>query len=429
MKVSNIPSSRFKFAFSLLIVAAGITYYFSNPKPQYYYDYTFRVASNILQGGIGIAEEPPIWLNEFVPYDGLFYSVFPLGSVITMVPFAFLKMSGLVKSMPAAFLVALSAGLILKFLLLISKRYELTYQRRILMTLGILFGTWMWTNLTLAGSWQLALGFAMLGELGAVYFTVYDRRPMLAGLFFALAFGNRTEILLTAPIFFYLPMREDFHHRDAETQSSRVSEPRAVATGFFHSIFRNPQSAFRFLTAFCVFPFILGVATLAYNYIRFDSFTDFGYARIPGVLDEPWYYHGIFSIYYITGQIWEMLLRPWEFRSVFPYIVPDGFSSSILLSSPFLLFAFRLGARDKLLKYAAWLAIFLLTCLLWTHGNSGGWQFGYRYAMVLLPWLFVILLETAPKKITRLEWAAYIFSFAANAYATWLFHWTNYVKQ
>ena len=62
----------------------------------------------------------------------------------------------------------------------------------------------MWANETMAGAWQLALGWAMLGELGAIYYTVYDRRPFLAGLFFALAFGNRTEILLTAPIFMFL---------------------------------------------------------------------------------------------------------------------------------------------------------------------------------------------------------------------------------
>jgi len=310
--------------------------------------------------------------------------------------------------MPAAFIAALSAGVICFFSLLISKRYELTDQRRILMTFGILFGTWMWTNLTMAGAWQLALGFAMVGEFGAIYFTIYYRKPLLAGVFFALAFGNRTEILLTTPIFFYLLIREDLHRRDAETQ--------------------NKAELVRRLAAFCIIPFILGVSTLAYNYIRFDSFTDFGYTRIPGVLDEPWYNHGIFSIYYIPGQIWEMLLRPWEIEPVYPFLVPNGFSSSILLSGPFLLFAIRFGAKDKLLKYTAWAAVFLLSFLLWTHGNSGGWQFGYRYAMVLLPWLFVILLETAPKNISRLEWTAYIFSFAANAYATWLFHWTNYLK-
>jgi hypothetical protein len=181
--------------------------------------------------------------------------------------------------------------------------------------------------------------------------------------------------------------------------------------------------------AFCIVPFVLGVSTLAYNYVRFHSFTDFGYARIPGVLHEPWYVHGIFSYKYIPRQAWEMLFRSWEYSTEFPYYLPNGFSSSILWSSPFLLFTVRFGARNRILKYLCWSAVVALTALLWMHGNSGGWQFGYRYAMVLLPWLFVIMLESSPRKLGAPEWAVYIFSFAINLYATWLFHWTDHIPR
>ncbi|MEK7855578.1 MAG: hypothetical protein AAB288_05775, partial [Acidobacteriota bacterium] len=266
---------------------------------------------------------------------------------------------------------------------------------------------------TFGGAWQLALGFAMLGQLGAIYFTVYDRRPLLAGAFFALGFGNRTEVLLAAPIFFYLLSRD---HNSPEN----IVEPGKP------SLFSSANLAR--VASFCAIPFVLGVLTLIYNYVRFHSFTDFGYARIPGVLDEPWYKHGIFSVYYIPRQMWEMLLKLWEIRDHFPLPMPNGFSASILISSPFILYAFRFGSRDKVLKYLSWVAVLLLCILLWMHGNSGGWQFAYRYAMVCLPWLFVIMLENAPKKVTPLEWAAYGVSFILNAYATWLFHWTEDIK-
>jgi hypothetical protein len=124
-----------------------------------------------------------------------------------------------------------------------------------------------------------------------------------------------------------------------------------------------------------------------------------------------------------------MLWRAWETRATFPYLVPNPFSSSVLWSSPFIFFAFRRGAREKVLKWAAWLSVLVLCVLLWMHGNSGGWQFGYRYAIICLPWLFVIMLESSPKKLTPLEWAAYVFSFVVNLYTTWLFHWTDYLKQ
>jgi hypothetical protein len=425
-----------RIIFVTLIILAGIVYYFSNPIPQAYYDYTYRVADNILRGSIAINEKPPSWLNEFVPFEGSYYSVFPLGSVVSMAPFALLKLAGFIKDMPAPFIAGLQASGICLFLLLISLRYEISTAKRILMILGMLFGTWTWTNLTMGGAWQLALGFAMLGELGAIYYTVYDRKPWLAGLFFALGFGNRTEVLLTAPVFMFLLLKPALF-APGEPKKQKKKHEKAKQTEAAEDL--QPEMRFRFskeavlnnwkvIASFCIVPFILGVTTLVYNYVRFHSFTDFGYARIPGVLKEPWYNHGIFSLYYIPRQAVEMLWKPWEVLSKFPYLKPNGFSSSILWSSPFLLLLLRSGGTDKVLKYASWAAIAILTLLLWMHGNSGGWQFGYRYAMVLLPWIFVILLETGPKKITPLEWAAYIFSFAANIFATWLFHWSGYMK-
>jgi hypothetical protein len=64
---------------------------FQQSQPQNFYDYTFRVAENLLHGRIGFTEPQPSWLNEFVPFENYYYSVFPLGSVLTMLPFAILK--------------------------------------------------------------------------------------------------------------------------------------------------------------------------------------------------------------------------------------------------------------------------------------------------------------------------------------------------
>ncbi|MEP6787945.1 MAG: hypothetical protein ABJB40_05905, partial [Acidobacteriota bacterium] len=155
---------------NMIVALAALTtvvYFFSNPKPQNYYDYTFRVAGNLLGGSIGFAEKPPQWLNEFVPFEGLYYSVFPLGAVVSMVPFALLKTLGMIQAMPGGALAALLAGCACFLLLKIASKYELPPAKQILLTAGILFGTFTWTNMMFAGAWQLALGFAMVGELGA----------------------------------------------------------------------------------------------------------------------------------------------------------------------------------------------------------------------------------------------------------------------
>lgn len=412
-----------------LALLTGFIYYFSNPRPQHYYDYTFRVAGNILQGKIGLDLQPPPHLNEMIPFEGAWFSAFPFGAVVTYLPVAALKVAGIISENPAGVLAGVTAAGICLFLLLISTHYKLPWRKRVLLVTAILFGSWMWTNLTMAGAWHLALGFAMLGEIGAIYFALYHRNAFLAGCFFALAFGNRTEILLTAPIFMYLLINESFQRTDAETQSKNNKELNNL---FSSQLLRVPalkiSQNWKALALFCVVPSILGISTLTYNYLRFHSFTDFGYARIPGVLNEPWYRYGIFALSYIPLNIQEMLATQWKYLPHFPYFVPTGFGGAVWWSSPFLVFLLRPQARNKIIWRTAWVAIAVLTFLLWTHGNPGGWQFGYRYAMVLLPWMFLILLENSPEEITFNEILAYGVSFAVNAWATYLFFWTDYVK-
>lgn len=390
---------------SVLFIATFAAYYFSNSHSGSFYDYTFRIAGALLHGELGLADRPPDWLNEMIPLDGKYYSAFPLGSVLTMLPLAALKHLRVIESFPGTFVAALLAGAASLLFYLLSAKYCDNIKRRLTLTLLPIFGTWMWANLAFAGAWHIALGFAVVGQLGALYFILIKYRPMLAGLCFALAFGNRTEILLLAPLFIYLI----YKHAPAQDAKDGVSW-------------------WQMIDRFVALPIALGLLTLGYNYLRFSSVFDFGYARIPGVLDEPWYAHGIFSLHAIPLNAYAMLTETWQRVDGFPYLTPTGFGGSIFLSCPFLIYLFRIGARDATLKTLAWAAIAILTFVLWCHGNPGGWQISYRYAMVLLPWMFLILLESSPKRVSPIEVALLLASIAINAYSTWLFLWTKYIN-
>ena len=64
-----------------------------------------------------------------------------------------------------------------------------------------------------------------------------------------------------------------------------------------------------------------------------------------------------------------------------------------------------------------------MTAALWCHCNQGGWQFSYRYAITLLPWMFLLLVGNGRLSVT--EGALFAASVAINGLATWLFLWTN----
>src|SRR4029453_13651803 len=94
----------------------------------------------------------------------------------------------------------------------------------------------------------------------------------------------------------------------------------------------------------------------------------------------------------------------------------------IFLASPFLCLLFRPGGRYKVI---AWVAISVLTLVLWLHGNLGSGQFFYCYAMILLPWMFFLLTGNGPAKISVPEISLFAISVAINAIAAWQFLWTD----
>jgi hypothetical protein len=395
---------------------AAIAFYFSTKATLHDLDYTSRIASALLHGQLGLREKPPDWLNEMIPRGERYYSAFPLGAVLSMLPIALLQQVGLIRSFPGHVLAALIAGLCAYFFFQLAKAFGADYStlksqtlaRRVMLALFPIFGTWTWCNLGFGGAWQIALGLALLGQTAALYFTLTRPSPFVAGAFFALAFGNRTELLTTLPLYLYLLWR-----------------PPSESVATWKDLKRGIRENSRMLVRFLSLPVTLALVTAAYNFARFNSIFDFGYMHIPEVRDEPWYQHGLFSIQAIPWNIYTMLFQGFESIDYFPYIQPDGFGCSIFLASPFLFLLFRQGGRYKVV---AWVAIALLTLVLWLHGNPGSWQFSYRYAMILLPWMFLLLTGNGSANISVPEISLFALSVAINALAVWQFLWTDQIQ-
>ncbi len=399
-------------------VFAAVAFYFSTNAILHDLDYTADIASALLRGDLGLREKPPEWLNEMIPHVDRYYSAFPLGAVLSMIPIALLQKARLIHNFPAHVLASLIAGCCVYFFFQLAKAFGANYSslepssfgRRILLALFPVFGTWTWCNLGFGGAWQIALGLALLGQTAALYFTLVRPSPLVAGTFFALAYGNRTELLITAPLYLYF-----FWQRSDRTSALWSRSMIKQELG------KNGRMAIRFLSV----PVCLAILTAAYNFARFHSIFDFGYTHIPEVHEEPWYEHGLFSIQAVPWNIYTMLFQGFASLSYFPYIEPNGFGCSIFLASPFLCLLFREGGKYKI---AAWVAIAVLTLVLWCHGNPGSWQFSYRYAMILLPWMFLLLTGNGPPRLTMIEISLFTVSVAINALAMWLFLWTDQIQ-
>src|SRR5438270_2348102 len=322
MKSNSIRELSAALAVSLF---AAIAFYFSTKATLHDLDYTNQIASALLHGQLGLREKPPDWLNEMIPWEGRYYSAFPLGAVLSMLPVALLQGAGLIHAFPGRVLAALIAGFCVYFFFQLTKAFKVDIpspsplrpfsvspSRRVLLALFPIFGTWTWCNLGFGGAWQIALGLALLGQTAALYFTLVRPSPFIAGAFFTVAFGNRTELLITTPLYLYLfwrrptivgqalplPGNPSNYPAIPAPPPGRALHGSGVAVGR-EKLKRDLREHTPVLFDFLIVPVTLVLLTATYYFMRFHSIFDFGYFHIPEVRDEPWYAHGLFSMHSI----------------------------------------------------------------------------------------------------------------------------------
>jgi len=148
-----------------LSALAGLVFFFTTKATMHDFDYTARIASALLHRHLGLDRQPGSWLNELVPFEGKYYSVFPLGAVLSVLPVALLQQAGWIHSFPAQVLTALIAGLCVFFFFGLSSVQTKSVGRRIVLALFPIFGTWTWCNLGFGGSWQIALAIFYSGAI------------------------------------------------------------------------------------------------------------------------------------------------------------------------------------------------------------------------------------------------------------------------
>src|SRR5260370_35763700 len=170
---------------SALALVTLLLFYSSIKATQRHFDYTSRIASALLQGDLGLRQPAPSWLNEMVPANGRYYSVFPLGAVLSIMPVPVFQKKKLIHDFPGRALAALIAALSVWFLVRLSVIGTKSLPKPMLLSLVLIFGTWTWCNLGFGGAWQIALGLALLGQIAALYFVLAESRPLCAGGLFA----------------------------------------------------------------------------------------------------------------------------------------------------------------------------------------------------------------------------------------------------
>ncbi len=304
------------------------------------------------------------WL-ELAIYNGKYYLSFPPLPSVVMLPLALLFGGNTPSNLVCALYGIITALLAYKLL----RRQGMEKRRAVFFGIAYVWGSNMCWMSTSGGVWFMAQGLNMLLLTAAVYFAISGRRTAAFAVT-ALAVGCRPFSALM-----FLPLAVYFYAADRERGKAGTE----CIIGQLRLL---------------IIPCIVAACLMLYNYARFGSVLEFGHNYLPEFTRSE---EGQFSLSYVPQNLCNLLLRPITLNSRLSIEYPlfDGFM--FYIANPMFLIWF--GAviwdiRRKSIDVVRWcliaavLAELLLLC---AHKTLGGWQFGARYTVDMLPMALMYL--------------------------------------
>ena len=374
--------------------------------------YFVPLAQSLLLGRLDVVGQPS-YMNELVPHLGKDYVVFPFMPDLLEMPWVLIWQGETNQLWPCLTFGALNAALVY----ILCRRLGLPLVRRLLYTEIFAFGTIVWYSAQDAGAWHYAQVTALSFMLLAVLEVFGKGRAWLMGTWLGCALLCRLTDVMAAP-FFALFLLAASRREVLPAAEAVASGVRGAIAGF---VARYDWRAYaRKLVGFGVpLSFFVGLY-LTYNHLRFGSPLTTGYSMIPGILEEPWYRDGFFNLNAIPRNLYTMFLKAPEFSDTFPFVKVHIIGGlSILLTTPIFLWAVKARGWDWYL-IGSWLAIFGIATPIFLHGDIGGSQFGYRYAMDFYPFLFLLMVRALGDKLTFQRVVAIVIGAVVNAWGIWV---------
>lgn len=373
--MTTFVHKHYKFIFFLgtLIIASLWVSRISPAPPQ---TNIIDLADAFLHGRLDLIQPVRVWNDYAVFHHKFFIHYGPLPGVLFM-PFVIL------------FGLNFSQQVIIPFIFLITfvgiykicRNIGAISSNALWLATFFVFGTiYLILTLTEITSYNVQIIGLLFLVLAILEFTGKSR-PILVGLFLSLA-GLTRATIYPAVIFFIL---ESLFKRDLTWRYKLIQIISLVAL---------PTLSL----------FFLGF----YNYARFGNVLDTGYGYIPetfpGLIAAKEY--GVFSLKHIPGNLYMFLFKgpepihsdKFSFVLQFPYLRASEWGMGIFFTSPVLVYLILTKLKERYVLSSLITAGVLLIIPLTFYG-MGIWQYGYRYALDIYPFLILILCSIFKKEI------------------------------
>jgi hypothetical protein len=244
-------------------------------------------------------------------------------------------------------------------------------------------GTVFYYSSVIGQVWYTAHVVVVLCTIGYAWCALGARAPVWAGVFLGLAFLARAlPATLIFPLFVWEAVR-----------ISRRAD--AGAAGFLRAT--DWRRVVLLLVKFGAPVVVLGLIAAAFNYARFDSFTEFGHTYLNVRWTARIQRWGLFNYHFLSRNLAAFFVLTPRIMAKAPWVQVSWHGMSLFLTTPIFLYLLWPKIRGRL-HWPLWLTVLPVFLTHALYQNDGWVQFGYRFSLDYTIFL-VLLLAVGGRKL------------------------------
>lgn len=356
---------------ALLVIMMFTGYWPSHHNP---YNSYVRQACAWLEGRLDLDNGAFLTWLELAIHDGKYYVSFPPFPSYVMLPFAAIWGLDTPDAWIALAVTALGAAYACLLYLRLCKD-----QKGMLWVLFLFLGTGYLFIAVNGWVWFIAQNLCFTLSLMAIYHALKGQGVVSLSCW-ACAVGCRPMVLLYLPLLLWLLYREQ--------------RERFPADPGWRIVLRRWY--------WIIGPAVIGGSYMLLNYLRFGSIFEFGHNYLPEFTRAE---HGQFSHHYILDNMLALLRLPTWINGETSLTFFNINGMAFWLTNPLLItvmaawiFAcFSKPRKPWPIMVMLPVLTLLYVVILCAHRTLGGWHFGNRYLLDIMPWLFFGLLCWKPR--------------------------------
>lgn len=403
----GVPTALFAFCALVYVLVLGERRL--TPSPDNHF---VHLAMSFLEGQLSVLGDRAPGSNDWALFEGKWYVSFPPVPAVVILPLVAIWKERTLDRLFWAALAGVAPALLYVLLRALRERFDSgrRWGEDVALSLLFAFGTVFFFVAVQGAVWFAAHVVAVSLLMLYALFSLDAKRPLLAGLMLGLCFMTRPNTCVAVLLFTIEALRVARRSDAPSADESALVWKRIFVwlRGVRWSVFAKSAVLFAAPILF------VGALAMWMNAARFHDPFEFGHRYLQiawSARIERW---GLFNYHYLSKNLAVFLAAlPWLSAHA-PYVTVSRHGLALWVTTPNLLWSLwpKSVNATMVALFAASAAVCIFNLL---YQNSGWVQFGYRFALDYMPFLFA-LLALSKRRFGPGFWLLALFAVAINTF-------------